>query len=150
LRRRMKELFRAFRDSLGSRTLTENLRDEGFKIERDRTCRLMKALNLKVKQKRKYKVKTDSKHHLPVAENMLNRRFPPQVPNQAWDVDITYLRTQEDWIYLAVVIDLYSRRVVGWSMDRRMKKAFVIRALMMAINFRKPPPGLIHHSDRGS
>ena len=90
LRRRMKELFKASRDSLGSRTLGENLRDEGFKTGRDRTRRLMKALNLKVKQKRKYKVTTDSKHHLPVAENVLNRQFSPQAPNQAWGVDITY------------------------------------------------------------
>jgi len=146
----MKELFRASRDSLGSRTLMENLREEGFKIGRDRTRRLMKVLNLKVKQKRKYKVTTDSKHHLPVAENVLKRQFSPTGPNQAWGTDVTYLWTQEGWIYLAVVIDLYSRRVVGWSMDRRMKKALVIRALMMAVNLRKPPPGLIHHSDRGS
>ena len=110
----------------------------------------MKVLNLKVKQKRKYKVTTDSKHQLPVAENVLNRQFSPTAPNQAWGVDITYLWTQEGWIYLAVVIDLYSRRVVGWAMDRRMKKALVIRALMMAINLRKPSPGLMHHSDRGS
>ena len=150
LRRRLKELFRTSRDSLGSRTLAENLRGESFKIGRDRTRRLMKALNLKVKQKRKYKVTTDSKHHLPVAENVLNRWFSPQAPNQAWGTDITSLWTQEGWIYLAVVIDLYSRRVVGWSMDRRMKKALVNRALMMAINLWKPPPSLIHHSDRGS
>jgi transposase InsO family protein len=127
-----------------------NLREEGFKIGRYRTRRLMKVLNLKVKQKRKYKVTTDSKHHLSVAENVLNRQFSPTAPNQAWGADITYLWTQEGWIYLAVVIDLYSRRVVGWAMDRHMKKALVIRALMMAINLRKPSPGLIHHSDRGS
>ena len=85
-----------------------------------------------------------------MAENVLNRAFYPEAPNQVWGTDITYLWTQEGWIYLAVVIDLYSRRVVGWSMDRRMKKALVIRALIMAISLRKPPPGLIHHSDRGS
>ena len=147
LRQRMKGLFKASRDSLGSRTLAKNLRKEGFKIGRDRTRRLMKVLNLKVKQKRKYKVTTDSKHQLPVAENVLNRRFSPTAPNQAWGTDITYIWTQEGWIYLAVVIDLYSRRVVGWSMDRRMKKALVIRVLMMAVNLRNPPPGLIHHSD---
>ena len=123
LRRRMKELFRASRDSLGSRTLMKNLHEEGIKIGRYRTRRLMKALNLKVKQKRRYKVTTDSNHTLPVAENVLNRQFTPQGPNQAWGTDITYLWTQEGWIYLAVVIDLYSRRVVGWAMDRRMKKA---------------------------
>ena len=150
LRRRMKELFRASRDSLGSRTMMKNLREEDFVIGRDRTRRLMKALNLKVKQKRKYKATTDSKHNLPVAENVLNRQFAPQEPNQAWGADITYLWTQEGWVYLAVVIDLYSRRVVGWAMDRRLKKALVIRALLMAINLRKPPAGLLHHSDRGS
>ena len=128
----------------------KHLREEGFAIGRDRTRRLMKVLNLKVKQKRKYKATTDSKHNLPVAENVLNRQFAPQGPNQAWGTDIRYLWTQEGWVYLAVVIDLYSRRVVGWAMDRRMQKALVIRALLMAINLRQPPPGLLHHSDRGS
>ncbi len=150
LRRRMKALFAASRGSLGSRMMMKNLREEGFDIGRDRTRRLMKQLGLKVKHKRKYKVTTDSKHKLPVARNVLNRDFSPTAPNQSWGTDITYLWTQEGWIYLAVVIDLYSRRVVGWSIDRRMKKALVIRALMMAVNLRKPPPGLIHHSDRGS
>jgi transposase InsO family protein len=146
----MKALFVASRESLGSRTMMKNLRAEGFEIGRERTRTLMKALNLKVKIKRQYKVTTDSKHRFPVAENVLNRRFSPQAPNQVWGTDITYLWTQEGWIYLAVVIDLYSRRVVGWAMDKRMKKALVIRALMMAVNLRKPPRGLIHHSDRGS
>jgi transposase InsO family protein len=150
LRRRMKALFAASRGSLGSRTMMRNLREEGFEIGRDKTRRLMKRLGLKVKRKRKYKVTTDSKHNLPVANNVLNREFSPSAPNQAWGTDITYLWTQQGWIYLAVVIDLYSRRVVGWAIDRRMKKALVIRALMMAINLRKPPPGLICHSDRGS
>jgi transposase InsO family protein len=150
LRRRMKELFAASRGSLGSRTMMKNLREEGFEIGRDRTRRLMKRLKLTVRQKRKYRVTTDSNHSLPVAENVLNREFCPQAPNQVWGTDITYLWTQQGWIYLAVVIDLYSRRVVGWSIDRRMTKSLVIRALLMAINLRKPPPGLIHHSDRGS
>ncbi len=146
----MKELFAASRESLGSRMMKKNLCKEGFQIGRDRVRRLMKSLNLKVKAKRKYKVTTDSKHAFPVAENVLNRQFTPQLPNQVWGTDITYLWTQEGWIYLAIVIDLYSRRVVGWAIDKRMKKALVIRALMMAISLRKPPPGLIHHSDRGS
>ena len=150
LRRRMKALFADSRQSLGSRTMSKKLREEGFEVGRYRVRRLMKKLGLVVKPKRRYKATTDSKHQLPVAENVLNRGFSPEAPNQAWGTDITYLWTQEGWIYLAVVIDLYSRRVVGWSMDRRMKKALVIRALMMAINLRKPPPGLIHHSDRGS
>ena len=150
LRRHMKALFGTSRDSLGSRMMMKNLRQEGFVIGRDRVRRLMKALNLKVKQKRKYQVTTDSKHRLPVAENVLNRQFSPQGPNQAWGADITYLWTQQGWIYLAVVIDLNSRRVVGWAMDRRMTTSLVIRALMMAVNIRQPLPGLIHHSDRGS
>jgi putative transposase len=150
LRRRMKALFAASRESLGSRMMTKQLRAEGFIIGRYRVRQLMKALGLVVKPKRKYKVTTDSGHDLPIAENILGRQFNPTGPNQAWGTDITYLWTQEGWIYLAVVIDLYSRRVVGWAIDRRMKKALVIRALLMAINLRKPPPGLIHHSDRGS
>lgn len=150
LRRCMKELFAASRGSLGSRTMMKNLRQEGFEIGREKTRRLMKQLNLKVKSKRKYRVTTDSRHQLPVAENVLDRDFSPSAPNQAWASDITFLWTQQGWIYLAVVIDLYSRRVIGWSIDRHMKKALVIRALMMAINLRKPPPGLIQHSDRGS
>jgi len=150
LRRRMKALFAASRNSLGSRMLTRKLRQEGFEIGLGRTRRRMKQLGLKVKQKCKYTVTTDSKHQLPVAENVLNRQFSPQRPNEVWGADISYLWTQEGWVYLAVIIDLYSRRVVGWALDRRMKKALVIRALMMAINLSKPPPGLIHHSDRGS
>jgi putative transposase len=150
LRRRMKALFKTSRSSLGSRMMMNKLRLEGFEIGRERTRRLMKALDLKVKQKRRYKATTDSKHEYPVAENLLNRDFSPRAANQSWGVDITYLWTQEGWIYLAVVIDLYSRRVVGWSMDRHMQQSLVIRALIMAINLRKPPAGLIHHSDRGS
>lgn len=150
LRRRMKALFAASRDSLGSRRMAKKLREEGFDIGRDKARRLMKRLDLTVKSKRKYKVTTDSNHKLPVATNVLNRQFSPSAPNQAWGSDITYLWTQQGWIYLAVVIDLYSRRVIGWAMDRRMKKALVIRALMMAVSLRQPPPGLICHSDRGS
>ena len=150
LRRRMKALFAESRQSLGSRRMSKKLGEEGFEVGRYRARRLMKALGLVVKAKRKYKVTTDSKHRFPVAENVLNRAFYPEAPNQVWGTDITYLWTQEGWIYLAVVIDLYSRRVVGWSMDRRMKKALVLRALIMAVSLRKPPPGLVHHSDRGS
>ncbi len=115
LRRRMKELFSASRESLGSRMLMENLCKEGFTIGRERTRNLMKSLDLKVKHKRKFKITTDSKHKFSVAENILDRQFNPKGPNQAWGTDITYLWTQEGWIYLAIVIDLYSRRVVGWA-----------------------------------
>ena len=150
LRRRMKALFAASRGSLGSRRLMRGLREEGFEIGRYRVRWIMKSLGLVVKRKRKYRITTDSNHKLPVAENILDRQFNPAGPNQVWGTDISYLWTQEGWVYLAVVIDLYSRRVVGWSMDKRMNKALVIRALMMAISLRRPPAGLIHHSDRGS
>jgi len=105
-------------------------------IELNHTPRLMKALNLKVKQKREYKVTMDSKHPLPVAENELNRQFTPQAPNQAWGTNITHLWTQQGLVYLAVAIDLYSRPLTGWSMDRRIKKALVIWALMRVINLK--------------
>jgi len=95
------------------------------------------------------KVATDSQHKHRVAPNILDRQFWPSAPNQAWGADITYLWTQQGWVYLAVVIDLYSRRVAGWSADRHMKKAFVIRALTMAINLRKPLSGLVCHSNQG-
>ena len=150
LRRRMKTLFTESRASLGSRMMKANLRAEGFTVGRERVRELMKAMGLKVKQKRKYQITTDSRHNFPIAGNILNRQFSLDAPNQVWGTDITYLWTQEGWVYLAVVIDLYSRRIVGWSMDRRMKQALVIRALMMAINLRQPPRGLLHHSDRGS
>lgn len=110
----------------------------------------MQKLGLVVKQKRKFRITTNSNHKLPVAENILDRQFNPVTPNQVWAAYITYIWTAEGWLYLAVVIDLYSRRVIGWSMDKRQTKSLVIRALMMAVNMRKPSAGLIHHSDRGS
>ena len=131
LRGRMTALFAASRGSLGSRMLMHKLNQEGFQIGRERRRGLMKTLNLKLRHKRKYKVTTDSKQRLPVAKNVLNRAFSPSAPNQAWGADITYLWTPQGWIDLAVVIDLYSPRVVGWCI-------------------RKPLPGLLHHSDRGS
>lgn len=136
--------------SLGSRTLVKKLRQEGLTVGRYLIRKRMKTLGLVVKTKRKFKITTDSKHKHPIAPNVLNRNFYPPAPNRAWGTDITYVWTAEGWIYLAIVIDLYSRRVVGWSMDKRMTKALVIRALIMAVNLRQPKPGLIHHSDRGS
>ena len=150
LHQRMKALFTESRDSLGSRRMVRRLHVEGYAIGRYRVRKLMNKLGLIVKPKRKYKVTTDSNHQLPVAENILNREFYPEQANQVWASDITYIWTQEGWLYLAVVIDLYSRRVIGWSLDKRMTQSLVIRALMMAIGLRNPPKGLIHHSDRGS
>lgn len=150
LRQRMKALFEASKQSLGSRSLKQQLQREGFNIGRWRVRKLMKALGLVVKLKRRFRVTTDSQHSLPVAENVLNREFNPPAPNRVWAGDITYVWTIEGWLYLAVILDLYSRRVVGWCLDKRMTKSLVSRALMMATNLRNPEPGLIHHSDRGS
>ena len=147
---RMKALFTQSRDSLGSRGMVRHLRQTGYVIGRYRVRRLMKRLGLVVKIKRKYRVTTQSQHDLPVAGNVLNRQFNPGQPNHAWVADITYVWTVQGWLYLAVVMDLYSRRIVGWCMDRTMTQALAIRALMMAINLRQPKAGLIHHSDRGS
>jgi len=147
---RMKALFAESRESLGSRGMVRHLRQEGRVIGRYRARRHMKRLGLVVKTKRKYRITTQSKHNLPVAGNVLNREFNQTAPNQAWVADITYVWTVQGWLYLAVVMDLYSRRIVGWRMDRTMTQALTIRALMMAINLRQPDAGLIHHSDRGS
>lgn len=150
LHQRLKAIFKESRESAGSRRLVKRLQAEGYCIGRYRVRRLMKQLGLVVKTKRKYRVTTDSKHNHPVADNELNRAFNPDQANQVWTADITYIWTQEGWLYLAVVMDLCSRRVVGWRLDRQMSQSLVIRALMMAIALRKPPKGLIHHSDRGS
>jgi transposase InsO family protein len=147
---RMKALFAQSRESLGSRGMVRQLRKDGHVMGRYRVRRLMKRLGLTVKIKRKYRVTTQSKHDLPVAGNVLNRQFNPGKPDQAWVADITYVWTVQGWLYLAVVMDLCSRRVIGWCMDRTMTQALAIRALMMAINLRQPKAGLIHHSDRGS
>jgi len=146
---RMKALFAQSRDSLGSRRMVRRLRQAGYVMGRYRARRLMKRLGLVVKIKRKYRVTTQSQQGLPVADNVLNRAFNQTSPNQAWVADITYVWTVQGWLYLAVVMDLCSRRIVGWCMDRTLTQALAMRALMMAINLRQPQAGLIHHSDRG-
>lgn len=110
----------------------------------------LQELGLKVVRTHKYKATTDSAHNLNVALNLLDPNFTTTGPNQKWAGDISYIWTQEGWLYLAVIIDLYSRRVVGWAVSNRMKKDLAIRALKMAINLRQPPKGCIHHTDRGS
>jgi len=147
---RVKSLFAESRESLGSRQMMKQLRKEGFEIGRYQTRSLMKKLGLVVKRKKRFVLTTDSRHLLPVAENLLNRNFMPTERDRVWTTDITYIWTLQGWVYLAVVLDLYSRRVVGWSMDKQMTTALVTRALTMAINLRNPAPDLMHHSDRGS
>ncbi len=150
LYRRAKTLFKRSRESLGYRELCKNLRKEGFEIGTYRTRKLMETLNLKVKQRVAYKVTTKRKHSDAVADNLLNQNFNPLAPNQIWAGDVTYLKTGEGWMYLAVVMDLYSRRIIGWHIDKRMTTDLVMKAMIKAYNLRKPPKGVIFHSDRGS
>ena len=110
----------------------------------------MREDGIRARHKRRYKVTTDLKHSLPVAENLLARNFTPAAPNQFWTSDITYLWTDEGWLYLAIVLDLFNREVIGWSLKPRMTSDIVTDALTMAWFRRRPAPGVMHHSDRGS
>ena len=110
----------------------------------------MKLADVAAKQKKKFKVTTDSKHTMPVAPNLFNREFNVKEPDQVYVSDMTYIWTNEGWLYLAVIIDLFSRQVVGWSMNSRMSRDLIMNALLMAIWRRQPVPGLLFHSDRGS
>lgn len=150
LHRRMKALFKQSRDSLGSREMMKKLREEGFQIGRYKVRNLMKKLNLIVTQRVAYKVTTKRKHSDVVADNLLNQNFNPVAMNDVWAGDITYLKTGEGWIYLAIVMDLYSRRIVGWAISKRMTTGLICQAMIMAYNLRQPSEGLVFHSDRGS
>ena len=150
LYRRMKALFKCSRDSLGSREMVKKLRGEGFKVGRYRVRRVMSKLNLVVRQRVAYKVTTKRNHRDAVALNLLNQNFNPIAPNQVWAGDITYLKTGEGWMYLAIVMDLYSRRIVGWYISKRMTTDLICKAMIKAYNVRQPSKGLVFHSDRGS
>ena len=134
----------------GSRRLSRELQAEGFEVGRYRARSLMRKAGIEVRHKKRFRVTTDSRHDHPVAPNRLDRRFEVTAPNTVWGSDITYLWTNEGWMYLAVVVDLFSRRVVGWALADHMRVELVSNALRMALGRRQPPPGLIHHSDRGS
>ena len=129
------------RGAYGSPRMVRELRTRGFSASKARVERLMRDNGIYARHKRRYKVTTDSKHGLPVAENLLARNFTPTAPNQVWTSDITYLWTDEGWLYLAVVIDLYSRKVIGWLMSERMTANLVCDALQMALFRRKHPKG---------
>jgi putative transposase len=113
-------------------------------------ARLMRQRGIQAKHKRKFKATTDSNHHLPVHENHLDRSFDVELANKSWAADITYIWTREGWLYLAVILDLFSRRIIGWSMQGRLEKQLVIDALLMALGRRQCVVGMLHHSDRGS
>lgn len=147
---RVRGLHQESKATYGSRRMAQELRALGFRCGKHKAGTLMKLAGVTAKQKKRFKATTDSNHQLPIAPNLLNRRFSVITPNCVWVGDITYIWTSEGWLYLAVVIDLYSRRIVGWSMNKSISRRLVMDALTMAIWRRKPSRGLIFHSDRGS
>jgi transposase InsO family protein len=142
--------FHASGGSYGSRRLRAALHAQDVKVGRYRVRRLMRQQGLQARWKRKFVHTTNSRHALPVADNVLNRQFHPAAPDRAWTSDITYVRTRSGWLYLATVMDLFSRKIIGWAMAPTMPAELVCHALQMAIASRTPKPGLVVHSDRGS
>jgi putative transposase len=146
----VREIHRDSGSSYGARRISKELRGPGFRSGRVRTRTLMELAGVTARGGRKFRVTTNSKHNLPVAENLLNRQFKVTQPDRVWGSDITYVWTRQGWIYLAVVLDLFSRRVVGWAMSKRITRHLVMDALQIALCRRRPAPNLIFHSDRGS
>lgn len=138
------------RETYGSPRVHRDLLELGQACSVNFVAKLMRAAGIVAKTRRKFKVTTDSKHNLPVADNLLARDFSPEKTNQAWVTDITFIPTREGWLYLATVEDLFSRRIVGWAMSSRIDSRLVVDALQMAIDRRRPMIGVIVHSDRGS
>ncbi len=146
----IREHHRLSLNSYGRPRMTEELKEIGLDVGHRRVGRLMRQNGISVVRTRKHKVTTDSNHTFNIAPNLLNRNFTADRSNQKWVVDMSYVWTREGWLYLAVILDLFSRRVIGWAVSNRMKRDLAIRALNMAIALRRPPRGCIHHSDRGS
>src|SRR5581483_2440127 len=146
----MRAMHAEFKQRYGSPRMYRELRARGVPCSRNTVAKLMRADGLRAKAARKFRHTTDSNHRLPVAENLLDRQFEAQGPNERWVADITYIPTREGWLYLAVVEDLYSRRVVGWSLAAHLESRLVVDALEMAVARRLPAAGLLAHSDRGS
>jgi putative transposase len=134
----------------GSPRMTRELQDQGLSIGRRRTARLMRENGLKARQRRRFKRTTDSLHAFPVAPNLLDQDFSAERPDEKWGADISYVWTREGWLYLAVVIDLFARRVVGWAVSDRLHKELALTALRRALVVRRPGAGLLHHSDSQS
>jgi putative transposase len=147
---KIKTSFKNSRNTYGYRRITKDLKGQQENCGKHRVISLMKKLDLRAKARRKFKATTNSSHNKPIYENLLNRQFKPAQINQSWVSDITYIATKEGWLYLAVVMDLYSRNIIGWAMDKRMIDELVINALKMALFKRKIATGLLLHSDRGT
>lgn len=146
----MKAIHAEVKGAYGSRRMHRELQGRSHRIGLARVERLMREHGIRARHKRRYKATTDSRHSMPVADNLLERNFTPPAPNRVWTGDITYIATDEGWLYLAVVLDLFNREVIGWSIKPRMTAELVSDALAMAWFRRKPDAGVIFHSDRGS
>lgn len=148
---KIKEVFRTSRRTYGSPRVTKELREKHkITVNHKRVERLMREAGLVAVHRRRYRVTTQSKHDRPVAENVLNRDFEVAEADRVWLADITYVRTYQGWLYMAAILDLHSRRVVGWALEPHMREELVLQALEMALKDRRPSPGLVAHSDRGS
>ena len=146
----IKDIFQKTEQTYGSPRITKALHHRGMTCSENRVARLMRLHKIRVKPTRGFHSTTRRNKNHPVAPNLLQRQFTAEHPNQIWLADITYIPTQMGWVYLAVLLDLFSRRIVGWAMDRHMTEDLTIRALKMALKRRSPVPGIMHHSDQGS
>jgi putative transposase len=137
------------RGTYGSPRVHQDLHALSHRVSRKRVARLMRTEGLAARRLRRYKATTDSRHSLPVAPNLVARKFHAQAPNRVWVTDMTYIWTWEGWLFLAAIVDVFSRRIVGWAMADHLRTELPLEALGMALGMRKPDPGLVHHSDRG-
>ena len=150
LSQKIRQLYQEHKGLCGSPRLTALLRRRKVKVCRNTVARLMKQIGLRARTKRRFlPATTNSRHHQPLVANLLDGRFNWKKPNRAWCADISVVATEEGWLYLAVVMDLYSRRIVGWAMAEDARAELAVEALRMAVRQRRPPRGLLHHSDRG-
>ncbi len=149
LTKKVKSIFFEYKQRYGSPRIAKELKEQGITCSKDRVCKLMKNEKLIPRARRKFKVTTNSNHNFKVAPDLVKRDFDPLKPNQIWVSDLTYIRTRSGWLYLCVILDLFSRKVVGWSMDKQMKAPMFIKALDMAKENRLSNSSLIFHSDRG-
>lgn len=146
----VRSAFSLSHETYGSPRMTHAVREQGLMAGRRRVARLMRENGLRARQPRRFQRTTDSQHAFPVAPNRLDQDFTTAAPNEKWGTDRSYIWTREGWLYLAVVIDLYARRVVGWAAGDRRHKELALTALRRALIMRRPAAGLLHHSDRGS
>ena len=145
-----KQIYKNSGRRYGSPRIYRQMKAEGIEVGRNRIARLMRENGICVRPKRRFRLTTDSNHDYPIADNIVNRDFDIEAPDQVWAGDITYIWTLQGWLYLAVVLDLFSRRVVGWSLDNHLRTELVLNALQMALGQRIPESGMIYHCDRGS